>query len=202
MSPNVQFLFRLKGLFLGRLHSFKRDSFFFFFFVAKIETHSYCCNAIFNFKTMMLLLLYVYKRTTEWISYITSCSLKVIIMKLLTLVSTVTGGRLGFINIVRAFLMIHTTTSSQETMFLGFAVSAAFQTIVQCHPSLLTPTLKARIAFASLPMMTIQTCHLTWICQTSRKPSLLAHQLLKKFLQGKHASIQTRNITESYSHQL
>ena len=88
----------------------------------------------------------------------------------------------------------YTTTSSQETVFLGFAASAAFQTTVQCHPSLLTPILKARIAFAPLPMTTIQTCHRTWICQTLRKPSPLAHRLLKKFLQGKHTSIETRNI--------
>ena len=115
-------------------------------------------------------------------------------MKLLTLVSTVTGARLGFINIVRAFLMIHTTTSSQETVFPGFAASAAFQTIVLCRPFLLTPILKARIAFAPLPMMMIQTCHRTWIYQILRKPSPLAHQLLKKFLQGKHTSTETRNI--------
>ena len=73
--------------------------------------------------------------------------------------------------------------SSQETVFLGFAASATFQTIVLCHPSLLTPILKARIAFTPLPMMTIQTCRRTWICQTLRKPSPLAHQVLKKFLQ-------------------
>ena len=38
------------------------------------------------------------------------------------------------------------------------------------------------------------TCHRTWTCQTLRKPSPLAHQLVKKFLQGKHTSIETRNI--------